>query len=329
MLISRTPFRISFFGGGSDYPTWFAEHGGRVLSTTINNYVYVTCRQTPAHYESPYRYVGATMLESQKADHIAEISHPIVRAVLSHYHVPYPIELISQSDLPTSGGLGSSSSFTVGLLHAIFTLMHRPCNKSNLAKEAIFTEQTLLQDMVGVQDQIAAAYGGLNDICIATDGNFTVTPISITPERKQALLSHLLLIYTGGKRSASFVASQKVAEFKEKQADIHAISAQVAEGKSILESSHTAIAEFGHLLHQAWEYKRGLAGVSNQTIDEFYTIGQRHGALGGKLLGAGGSGFMLFFAPPECHAAISAALAPAQTIPFTFEEEGSIIIPII
>lgn len=325
MIISRTPFRISFFGGGTDYHTWYREHGGAVLSTTINHYCYLTCRPLPPFFAEKSRIVWSRI--EQVNDH-DEIAHPAVRAVLKHLGVESGVEIHHSGDLPARSGLGSSSTFTVGLLHAVHALHDRMCSKRDLACEAVHIERDVLNENVGVQDQIAAAYGGFNKITILPNGDFNVQPVILPQSRMEQLQSHFMLFFTGVSRTASNIAKQQMeAQAKgDKKAELATMRLLVDDALEVL-SSGADIGEFGRLLHETWLLKRSLApNIAPGFVDEIYEKARSAGAIGGKLLGAGGGGFILLFAPPERQPAILDALQDLLWVPFEFESEGSSII---
>jgi D-glycero-alpha-D-manno-heptose-7-phosphate kinase len=328
MIVVRTPLRVSFFGGGTDHQAWLSRsESGAVLSTTIDKYIYVQLRRLPALFEFNYR-VAWGMLEEVKT--INEIQHPVVREMLRHYAEDIDhasgYEVIYNADLPSKTGLGSSSAFTVSLLNAYFGNREKLCSKSFLAREAIHLEQDILKETVGCQDQIAAAYG-LNRIDFQSDGRFLVTPLHIMAARREELESSLMLFFTGFTRSANEIEKLKVAQYHDKTAQLRAIYEMVGEGEKILLDHGRPIAEFGELLHYAWCQKRQLdESVSNAFIDESYNAGLSGGALGGKLLGAGGGGFLLMFAPPSKHDAVKKAMAKLPFVPFRFERQGSSVL---
>jgi D-glycero-alpha-D-manno-heptose-7-phosphate kinase len=329
MIVVRTPLRVSFFGGGTDHPRWFSRpEPGAVLSTTIDKYIYVQLRRLPALFDFNYR-VAWGMLEEVKT--INEIQHPVVREMLRHYAEDRDhatgYEVIYNADLPSKTGLGSSSAFTVSLLHAYFGNLEKLCSKAFLAREAIHIEQDILHETVGCQDQIAAAYGGFNRIDFASNGEFTVTPLRITTARRTELESSLMLFFTGFTRSADSIEKLKVARFNDKTAELRSIYGMVDEGERILHDATRPIGEFGELLGHAWNEKRRLdESVSNSFIDESYEAGIKAGALGGKLLGAGGGGFLLMFAPPEKQQAVKAAMAKLPYVPFCMERQGTSVV---
>jgi D-glycero-alpha-D-manno-heptose-7-phosphate kinase len=323
MIISRTPFRISFFGGGTDYPAWYRQHGGAVLGAAIDKYCYLTCRHLPPFFEHRYRIVYSKIEDCQT---VSDIAHPAVRAVFTHLGVERGMEIHHDGDLPARSGMGSSSAFTVGLLHAVHALHGRMPSRHELASEGIHVEQRVLGETVGSQDQVFAAFGGVNRIRFGEGDDFAVQPLTVATERLSELSSHLLLMYTGIVRTASDVASSYVSDLDNKRRDLRIIRDMVDEALAILASGRD-LREFGELLHESWLVKRGMAkAISNPRVDEIYEDARRAGALGGKLTGAGGGGFMLLFAPPERHAQIRAHLPRLLAVPFKFDFAGSQII---
>ena len=324
MIITRTPYRVSFFGGGTDYPAWIREHGGAVLATAIDKYCYITCRRLPPFFEHKHRIVYSVIESVASND---QIKHPAVRAALQFENVTEGLEIHHDGDLPARSGLGSSSSFTVGLIHALHALRGNMSNRNQLAKAAIHIEQNLLQENVGSQDQIIAAYGGLNCVEFRRDGTFDVNPVIVPLERKAELRSHLMLCFTGFSRFASDIAKAQLDNMGAKEKQLMRMQQMVAEGLDIFVSSSVPIAAFGQLLHEAWQAKRSLSNmVTTPEIDEIYDAARDAGAIGGKLLGAGGGGFMLLFAKPEYHAAIHERLKMLIHVPFEFEESGSRVV---
>jgi D-glycero-alpha-D-manno-heptose-7-phosphate kinase len=323
MIISRTPFRISFFGGGTDYPAWYRQHGGAVLATTIDKYCYITCRYLPPFFEHRYCIIYSKMEYCQS---IEEIAHPAVREVMRYLKVDRGVEIHHDGDLPARSGMGSSSSFTVGLLHALHALQGRMASKHQLALEGIHVEQELLKETVGSQDQALAAYGGFNHITFLPNGEISVRPITISAERMRELNSHLMLFYSGIKRTASNIADSYVNGIESKKRQLRLAKDLVDEGISIL-STGQDIARFGELLHEAWDAKRSLSDqVSNSYVDEIYNEAMAAGAVGGKLIGAGGGGFVLLFVPPSKQSAVKQKLNKLIHVPFQFEFSGSQII---
>ncbi len=324
MIITRTPYRISFFGGGTDYPGWYRKHGGAVLATTIDKYCYITCRHLPPFFEHKHRIVYSRI---ESVQHIDEIEHPAVRAVLNWSKVVDGLEIHHDGDLPARSGLGSSSAFTVGLLHAIKGLNGQMASQQSLAKDAIHIEQNIIGENVGSQDQVSAAYGGLNRIDFRRDDSFDLTPIIIPGNRRDELCSHLMLCFTGFSRIADEIAKSQIDNFKNREPELKLMREMVDEAISILVSSNASIDEFGKLLGESWKYKRNLSErVSTPEIDQIYNEAMRSGAIGGKILGAGGGGFMLLFAKPEKHAEIRERLKGLVHVAFNFEDAGSRVV---
>lgn len=324
MIISRTPFRVSLFGGGTDYPQWYRQHGGSVLGFTINKYCYITLRELPPFFEHKHRIVYSRV---ELVHDIEEIQHPAVRAVLMEKGVRHGVELHHDGDLPARSGLGSSSSFTVGLLNALAALEGRMLSRQELASEAIRIEQEVIRENVGSQDQVWAAYGGLNRINFNTDGTRAVLPVIIPPARRQALESSLMLFFTGFSRFASEVAKKQIENFAAREAHLKSLGQTVEEGLAILQDERRSLDELGRLLHEGWRIKRELAdGVTTPAIDGIYSAGREAGAIGGKLLGAGGGGFMLFYVPPEKRTAVRERLRNLIHVGFRIEGEGSKIV---
>lgn len=324
MIVTRTPFRISFFGGGTDYPDWYRANGGQVLATTIDKYCYITCRKLPPFFEHKHRIVYS-LIERVSAND--QIEHPAVRAIFNWANVTEGLEIHHDGDLPARSGLGSSSTFTVGLAHALHALRGQMVSQQQLAEEAIHIEQDLLKENVGSQDQISAAYGGLNRITFFGDDTFNVEPLLIAQSRKEELNSHLLLFFTGFSRIADSIAKSQIKNFDIRQSELRLIGEMVDRGISILTSKSTSIDEFGRLLDEGWQLKRGLSSqVTTPEIDDIYSRARSAGALGGKILGAGGGGFMLLFASPDLHDSIKKALSNLIHVPFQFENSGSRVV---
>ena len=322
MIISRTPFRVSFFGGGTDYPGWFQEHGGAVLSSTVNYYCYMTCRFLPQFFEHRSRVVWSQI--ELVRDH-GEIAHPVVKAILSHLGVERGVEIFHHGDLPARSGLGSSSAFTVGLLHVLQALLGKLVSKRELAEQAIMVEQELLKENVGVQDQIETAFGGLNRIDIRADGSFEVRPIVLTADRMNALQDRLVMFYTGISRHASEIAAEQVASIPKTTPQLHKIRALVDQAESVLAGGD--LNDFGRILHESWMMKKSLsARISPTAVEEMYERGLQAGATGGKLLGAGGGGFLLFYVDPDKRAALVKALSGLLEVPVGFDRSGTQII---
>jgi len=324
VIITRTPFRVSFFGGGTDYPTWYQRHGGVVLATSIDKYCYITCRYLPPFFEHKYRIVYSRIENVQK---ISEIQHPAVKAVLDTYGCTDGLEVHHDGDLPARAGLGSSSSFTVGLINAVMALQGKYISKEELASQAIHVEQKVIQENVGSQDQISAAFGGLNRIEFRQDGSFDVAPIILPKERLAVLQSHLMLCYTGLSRIASEVAKSTIENLDQREKELKLMKGLVDQAVSVLQSRTAPIEDFGKLLHESWMCKRQLSDkVSSSEIDALYDTARGMGAIGGKLLGAGGGGFFLLFVRPEHQKEMREKLARLVHVPFRFETAGSRVV---
>lgn len=323
MVISRTPFRISLFGGGTDYPAWYREHGGAVLGMAIDKYCYITCRYLPPFFEHRLRLVYSRMENCQKVE---EVEHPSVRAVLGMLKLDRGLEIHHDADLPARSGMGSSSAFTVGLLHALHALLGRFRSKAQLASEAIHVEQDLLRETVGAQDQVLASFGGLNVVEFKRDGSFRVEPLTVGAERLKELNGSLMLFYTGLRRTASEIAASYVPDIGARARQLTRLRQMVDETVAILTGTGSLDA-VGALLDESWRLKRSLSGaVSNSQVDYIYEEACSAGARGGKLLGAGGGGFMLFLVPPECQAQVRQKLADLIWVPFQLDSGGSQII---
>jgi D-glycero-alpha-D-manno-heptose-7-phosphate kinase len=324
MVITKTPLRISFFGGGTDYPVWYREHGGSVLSSTIDKCCYITCRRLPPFfdYHSRISYSKAENVNSND-----EIQHPAVRGCLQYLGMDEGIEVHHVADLPARAGLGTSSAFTVGFLLALYALRDQMRDKQTLAAEAIHVEQDLLGEAVGAQDQVSAAYGGFNRIDFQVDGSIHVKRILASPDRLAELEQHLALYFTGFSRTASEIAQEQLRVTPHRKHELDAMRQLVDEGEAILANPEQPLSDFGQLLHQGWQIKRSLTEkISNPAIDEIYEAGLSAGALGGKLLGAGGGGFMLFYVPPERRKALRARLRKLLCVPFTLSNTGSSVV---
>jgi D-glycero-alpha-D-manno-heptose-7-phosphate kinase len=323
MIISRTPYRISFVGGGTDYHTWYQVHGGAALSCTIKQYCNIQVRNLPPFFEHKSRVAYSKIEEVRQHQ---DIQHPSVRATLEYLRINHGVEIIHQGDLPARSGLGSSSAFTVGLLNAMYALRGMISNKRELACEAIHIERDILKENVGVQDQIATAYGGLNKIMIHPDGDFEVMPLILTPARVRELHSHLLLFFTGVSRTASDIAGDKIKSIPQKREELRRMQEMVGDAETIL-CTNQPIELFGELLHEGWMLKRQISSkISPGFVDDIYARARDAGAIGGKLLGAGGGGFMLFFVKPDDKFKVCDALKDLLLVPFEFDMSGSQII---
>ena len=323
MIIVRTPYRISFFGGGTDYPGWYREHGGAVLAVAINKHCYITCRRLPPFFEHRIRVVWSRIELCQTVD---DIQHLAVREVLRHVGVEGGLEIHHDGDLPARSGTGSSSSFTVGMLHAAHGMLGHMPSKKQLADEAIYVEQEVIGETVGSQDQYLTAYGGLNYVTFATNDEITVHPLVLSADRMSELSDHLMLFYTGIKRTASDVAKSYVDDIGSRARQLRRIHAIADSALSVITGTDD-IARFGSLLHDSWQEKRSLSDlVTNSEVDEIYSAGMSAGAIGGKILGAGGGGFILFFVPPELHPRVKEKLATLIHVPFEFDHAGSQVV---
>lgn len=324
MIISKTPLRISFFGGGTDYRPWFREHGGAVLSTSIDKYCYHTCRFLPPFFEHKFR-VSYSQIELVQST--AEIEHPSVRACLEFMKITEGVEIHYDGDLPARTGLGSSSAFTVGLLRCLHALKGEMIGTYELGQEAIHVEQNLIKENVGCQDQMAAALGGFNLMEFGPGDRMQVQPFFMPANRQKVLNNHLMLFFTGFVRNASEIAADVIQGAQKKQDDMRTIHQMVQEAVKILSRKEDDIRDFGKLLHEGWKLKRGLSSrIATPVVDEIYDTAMKAGALGGKLLGAGGGGFMLIFAEPERQPKIRTALRKFLHVPFSFETDGNRII---
>ena len=324
MIISRTPFRISFFGGGTDYPIFFRKHGGSVLSTTINKYCYIICRNLPPFFDYKFR-LRYTLREETNT--IEEIKHPSVKNCLAYLKYERGIEMVHTSDIPAKSGIASSSAFTVGFLHALHGLNGQIVTKRQLAREAIKVEQELIKENVGSQDQVACAFGGINKIDFSGIREFYVTPMTISNGTLEKLQGNLMLFFTGLTRFASDIALAQIKNTNQKTTDLHNMLEIVEEAIQLLTSTSNSLDDFGKLLHETWKIKKGLSNlITTNAIEEIYNKGIRGGALGGKLLGAGGGGFILFYVPFEYQENVKKELDPLLYVPFKFENLGSQII---
>ena len=323
MIISRTPYRVSFFGGGTDFPAWYRDHGGAVLATTIDKYCYITCRYLPPFFEHRSRIVYSKIEMCQTVD---EILHPAVREVLRYYDVKHGVEIHHDGDLPARSGLGTSSSFTVGLANAVSALLGRMPSKAQLARDSIYIEQERLRETVGCQDQVLAAYGGLNHVLFNRNGEISVRPMTLSRERVAELNAHLMLFFTGISRNSSEVAASYAQDLGKRAAQLTRFAEMVDEGITILTGRHDLV-EFGRLLHEAWGAKQSLSpSVTTPVVHDLYADAIAAGAIGGKLTGAGGGGFLLLFVRPGDRAHVRERLGKLTHVPFRFEFSGSQII---
>jgi len=322
LIISRTPYRVSFFGGGTDYPTWWQEHGGAVLATTIEHYCYITC--TPRLPFFDYKHL-ISWSKYEAVQTIDEIEHPSVREVLKFMGSTDGFDIRTVGQLPARSGLGTSSAFTVGLLKAMHGLNGNAISQLDLAKQAIHVEQDLINEAVGCQDQVLTACGGLNRVEFGSDASIKVTSLALTPQTKEEFESHLLLVFTGISRNASEVAQVQIEQTRDRTSELNQIMAAVDEGEKLLMSSDWTA--FGKLLHEAWQIKRSLTSkISNPTIDGIYETARGAGAIGGKLIGAGGGGFMLLFVDPERRAEVKENLNHLLQVDVKLNTSGTEIV---
>lgn len=322
MIITRTPFRMSFFGGGTDLSGFFNEHRGAVISTTFDKYCYVTVRHLPAFFD--YK-THLTYSKTEYVNSYEEIQHPAIREAMKHMDM-HNIRLTYESDLPARTGLGTSSSFAVGMIEAFYALNGKYADKRKLADDAIYLERELCKEAGGIQDQIAASFGGLNRIDFSKDG-YTVRPIVISRARKEKLNNNLMLFFTGFSRFSSDIQKGTEKSMKDKTKELLEMYSLVDKAEKVLTDESCDLDEFGRLLDYTWKLKRGISsGISTGSIDEQYEKAMKAGALGGKLLGAGGGGFLLFYVPQEKQAAVKKALENQMHVPFKFENEGTRII---
>lgn len=324
MVISRTPFRISLFGGGTDFPVWYKEHSGAVISTTIDKYCYVTARYLVPIFDARYRI---RYTSREEVDHIDQIRHPSVRECLKFLDIEEGIEIQHNTDLSSGIGMGSSSSFTVGLLNALYALNGKMISKHQLALDAIHVEADLIGESVGDQDQTAASYGGFNYIQFGGNQRISVQPMTIGIENIRFLESHLMLFFTGFTRDSAELSKALIEETPNKVQELSSLSEIRDEALQILNSSLIDISRLGVLLDESWRVKSSLTKkITNKRIDDLYELARNSGALGGKITGAGGGGCMLFLVRPYDRDRVRNALKSIVEIPFQFEYEGSKII---
>lgn len=322
MVITQTPFRMSFFGGGTDIESFFKKNGGAVLSTTFDKYCYVNVRHLPRFFDYS---TELSYSKTERVTSIEDIQHPAIRNAMKMLDM-HEIRLTYEADLPARSGLGTSSSFAVGMLNAFYALKGKYADKRKLADGAIYLERTLCQEAGGWQDQIAASYGGFNRINFNADG-YEVLPVIISPERKKRLNQNLMMFFTGFTRFSSDIQKINEIEKTDKNTQLKEMLILVDEAETVLTDEEKSLDDFGRMLDYTWKLKRQTgAAVSTNNIDELYARGMAAGALGGKLLGAGGGGFLIFYVQPECQEAVRHALKDLLYIPFKFEDGGTRII---
>ena len=322
MIITKTPFRMSFFGGGTDLPEFFREHGGAVISTTFDKYCYVNVRHLPRFFDYTNEIFYSRI---ERVKDVSEIEHPLVRNAMEQLHMQ-ELRLTYEADLPARSGLGTSSSFAVGMLNAFYALKGKYASKKKLADQAIYLERVLCHEAGGWQDQIAASFGGFNRIDFTPDG-YSVKPIIISNERKERLNDNLMMFFTGFTRTSADIQAQVNQSGTDRTAGLIEMLKLVDTAEEILLDKTTSLDEFGRLLDYTWELKRGLSPiVSTNSIDELYRKGKEAGAIGGKLLGAGGGGFLVFYVNQEYRAAVKEAMSDLLYVPFRFETGGTRVV---
>ena len=322
MVITQTPFRMSFFGGGTDFPDYYKEHGGAVLSTTFDKYCYVSVRHLPRFFDYRNEIIYSKV---ERVEHTADILHPAIRNAMQMMDM-HELRLTYDADLPARSGLGTSSSFAVGMLNAFYALKGKYASKKQLADGAIYLERELCAETGGIQDQIAAAYGGLNRIDFDADG-YRVRPVIISPERKRELNDNLMMFFTGFSRISSDIQEGTKKALADKTAELEEMRRLVDEAEAVLTDKDRDLSEFGCLLDHTWRLKRGISGgISTDIIDDMYETAKKAGAIGGKLLGAGGGGFLLFYVEKDRRAELMEAMKELLYIPFEFENGGSTVI---
>lgn len=322
MIITRTPFRMSFFGGGTDMESFFMENGGAVLSTTFDKYCYVNVRHLPRFFDYSTELSYAKI---ERVTDVNDIQHPAIREAMKMLDM-HEIRLTYEADLPARSGLGTSSSFAVGMINAFYALKGKYADKKKLADAAIYLERELCKEAGGWQDQIAASYGGFNRINFNSDG-YEVLPLIINPERKRQLNNNLMMFFTGFTRFSSDVQKANASNKADKVNQLKEMLALVDEAEKVLVDKQSDLDEFGRLLDHTWRIKRKTGNtVSTNSIDELYDKGLKAGALGGKLLGAGGGGFLVFYVEPDKQEKVKKAMEDLLYIPFEFEDGGTRVI---
>lgn len=322
MIITKTPFRMSFFGGGTDMEEFFRQYGGAVLSTTFDKYCYVNVRHLPRFFDYT---TEISYSKTERVKSIEDIEHPAIRNAMKMLNM-HEIRLTYEADLPARSGLGTSSSFAVGMLNAFYALKGKYVDKKELADEAIYLERVLCAEAGGWQDQIAASFGGFNRINFSADG-YEVLPVIIAPERKRRLNDNLLMFFTGFTRFSSDVQKANRQGYHDKTAELKEMLSLVDDAERVLTDKTTDLDDFGRLLDHTWKLKRQTgAAISTDSIDALYSKGIAAGALGGKLLGAGGGGFLVFYVQPEYRESVMKAMSDLLYIPFRFEDGGTRVI---
>ena len=321
MIITKTPFRMSFFGGGTDFPDFYKEYGGAVLSTSFDKYCYVTVRHLPPFFDYRNELVYS---RTERVKEISEIEHPAIREAMKWLDM-HDLRVTYEADLPARTGLGTSSSFAVGLLNAFYALKGKYADKRKLADDAIYLERTLCKESGGVQDQIAASFGGMNIIEFNAEG-YSVRPLIISADRKKQLNNNLMLFFTGFSRFSSDIQGAHETALKDKISQLSEMKNLVSEAEKILTCKQD-LSDFGKLLDYTWRLKRGITDkISNDSIDSLYLKAVNAGASGGKLLGAGGGGFLLFYVEEDKQASVRKALSSLMEVPFSFENNGTSVL---
>ena len=322
MIISKTPYRITFFGGGTDYPSWYKENGGQVINATIDKYIYITCRHLPPFFDHNIRL---SYSKNESISDVKLIKHPAFRETLKFFNVNKNIEIHYDGDLPSKSGIGSSSAFTVGLVNAISQFKNKNITKKKLASYTIYIEQKMIKENVGSQDQIAAAYGGLNHIKFSKKDEFKVKKIDISKNSLTHLNNKLMLFHTGVFRKADLVSKKYINKLNTKSKYLNEMSQMVNESINLIKQDN--LDQFGKLLNESWKLKKMISSnISNSFIDDIYNTAIQSGALGGKLLGAGSGGFMMFFVPESKQKKLINALQKLLYINLNLEDDGSKII---
>ncbi len=322
MIISKTPYRITFFGGGTDYPSWYKNNNGQVINATIDKYIYITCRYLPPFFDHKIRL---SYSQNESISDVKNIKHPAFRETLKYFKINKNVEIHYDGDLPSKSGIGSSSAFTTGLVHALFEFKKLKRTKKKLASTTLHVEQNLIKENVGSQDQIAASYGGLNHIRFFKKKSFEVDKLDISKKTLNVLNSKLMLFHTGIFRKADLVSRKYINKLNTKSQYLNEMSQMVDLSKDLIFKNN--FDELGKLLNESWKLKKMVSNnISNRYIDNIYDTALRSGALGGKLLGAGSGGFMLFYVPKKSQIKVIQSLKKLLYIPFNFENKGSQII---
>lgn len=324
MIITRTPFRISFFGGGTDFPAYYNESEGAVLSTSIDKYCYINLRELPPFFDYKYRI---RYTKREEVNSLLDIQHPSVRASLMHMGIEEGVDVVHSSDIPAMSGIGSSSSFTVGMIHALYAYKNEKASKSELCQAALHVEQSMLNENVGSQDQTAAAYGGFNKIKFKKNCQPIVSPIAIHRHRRVQLEKNLMFFFTRFSRVSDTIAKDQISKTPQLTSELSLMKKMVNQAIEILANEENDLNQFGELLHETWSIKRTLTDkITNPEIDDYYRRARLAGAIGGKLCGAGGGGFFIFFVPPEKQQAVKCSLSELLHVPIKFEFNGSQIV---